>query len=55
MVTLQDIFVLTASASARTVVLGRFRATGLRPMFSEQLKASGIQLPESIFEHVCEV
>ena len=56
MVTLQDIFVfdrLGIGPNGR--VLGRFRATGLRPMFSEQLKASGIELPESIFEHVCEV
>jgi len=56
MVTLQDVFVfdrLGIGPNGR--VLGRFRATGLRPMFSEQLKASGIELPESIFEHVCEV
>jgi len=36
-------------------VLGRFRATGLRPTFSERLKASGILLPANLFEHVCEV
>ena len=36
-------------------VLGRFRATGLRPTFADRLKASGIQLPPNIFEHVCEV
>jgi pilus assembly protein CpaF len=56
MVTLQDIFVFDRlGIGPHGRVLGRFRATGLRPMFSEQLKASGIQLPESIFEHVCEV
>src|SRR5438132_1226907 len=56
MVTLQDIFVferLGIGANGR--VLGRFRATGLRPTFSERLKASGIQLPPNIFEHVNEV
>src|SRR5205823_9860783 len=56
MVTLQDIFVferLGIGANGR--VLGRFRATGLRPTFSERLKASGIQLPPNIFEHVYEV
>ncbi len=56
MVTLQDIFVFDRlGIAAHGRVLGRFRATGLRPAFSEQLKASGIQLPESIFEHVSEV
>ena len=56
MVTLQDIFVFDRlGIGPHGRVLGRFRATGLRPMFSEQLKASGIQLPESIFEHVSEV
>jgi pilus assembly protein CpaF len=55
MVTLQDIFVFDRlGIGPHGRVLGRFRATGLRPMFSEQLKASGIELPESIFEHVCE-
>jgi len=56
MVTLQDIFVfdrLGIGTNGR--VLGRFRATGLRPTFAERLKASGIQLPPNIFEHVCEV
>jgi pilus assembly protein CpaF len=56
MVTLQDIFVfdrLGIGANGR--VLGRFRATGLRPMFSERLEASGIQLSSSIFEHHAEI
>src|SRR5207245_8966577 len=56
MVTLQDLFVfdrLGVGANGR--VLGRFRATGLRPTFTERLKASGIQLPPNIFEHVYEV
>src|SRR6058998_3044826 len=45
MVTLQDIFVfdrLGIGPNGR--VLGRFRATGLRPAFSDRLKASGTQL-----------
>src|SRR5215471_6037246 len=56
MVTLQDIFVfdrLGISPSNR--VLGRFRATGLRPTFMDRLTASGIQLPSNLFEHICEV
>jgi pilus assembly protein CpaF len=56
MVTLQDIFVLDRlGIGPHGRVLGRFRATGARPMFSEQLTSSGIEVPESIFEHVCEV
>jgi len=56
MVTLQDIFVLDRlGIGQHGRVLGRFRATGVRPMFSEQLMASGIELPETIFEHVCEI
>jgi pilus assembly protein CpaF len=56
MVTLQDIFVLDRlGIGPHGRVLGRFRATGVQPMFSEQLRTSGIDLPESIFEHVCEI
>jgi len=56
MVMLQDIFVLDRlGIGQHGRVLGRFRATGVRPMFSEQLRASGIELPETIFEHVCEI
>jgi pilus assembly protein CpaF len=56
MVSLQDIFVFDRlGVGTNGHVLGRFRATGLRPTFAERLKASGIQLPPSIFEHVCEV
>lgn len=56
MVSLQEIFVfdrLGVGQNGR--VLGRFRATGLRPTFAERLKASGIQLPPNIFEHTFEV
>ena len=56
MVTLQDIFVFDRlGISPANRVLGRFRATGLRPTFMDRLKASGIQLPASLFDHVCEV
>jgi pilus assembly protein CpaF len=56
MVTLQDIFVfdrLGIGSNGR--VMGRFRATGLQPKFTDRLIASGIQLSPEIFEHVCEV
>jgi pilus assembly protein CpaF len=56
MVTLQDIFVFDRlGVGANNRVLGRFRATGLRPNFAERLKVSGILLPPNIFEHVYEV
>jgi pilus assembly protein CpaF len=56
MVSLQDIFVfdrLGIGPNGR--VIGRFRATGVRPKFAERLVASGIQLAPNLFEHVCEV
>jgi pilus assembly protein CpaF len=56
MVKLQDIFVFERlGISPENRVLGRFRATGLRPTFEDRLRASGIQLSPSLFEHVCEV
>ena len=36
-------------------VIGRFRATGVRPKACERLKASGIHLPPDMFEGVTEV
>ena len=36
-------------------VIGRFRATGVRPKCAERLKAAGINLPASMFEGVLEV
>src|SRR5438309_3227693 len=36
-------------------VIGRFRATGVRPKVCERLKASGIHLPADMFEGVTEV
>jgi len=36
-------------------VMGRFRATGLRPLARNRLKAAGVQVDESIFEEVHEV
>jgi pilus assembly protein CpaF len=56
MVTLQDIFVFERlGIGPNNHVLGRFRATGVRPTFGERLKVSGIQLSPEVFEHVCEV
>jgi pilus assembly protein CpaF len=56
MVMLQEIFIFERlGISANNRVVGRFRATGVRPVFAERLKVSGIQLPNNIFDHVSEV
>ena len=52
-ITMQEIFQfeLTGMTPDRKVV-GRFRATGIRPKCSERLASSGVQLPIDMFEHV---
>jgi pilus assembly protein CpaF len=55
-VTMQDIFVFEKTGISETgKVLGRFKATGVRPRFYEKLRASGIQLPASLFQTVVEI
>ena len=55
-VSMQDIFIFERlGIGPGNRVLGRFRATGIRPAFSDRLKASGISLPANMFEHACEV
>lgn len=49
-ITMQDIFIYERQGvNAQGQVLGRFRATGIRPRFTERLKAYGIELPMSLF------
>jgi pilus assembly protein CpaF len=49
-ITMQDIFVYEREGiDAQGQVLGQFRATGIRPRFTERLKAYGIELPMSLF------
>ena len=36
-------------------VVGAFKASGIRPLFMEQLRVSGIQLRSDLFDHVLEV
>jgi pilus assembly protein CpaF len=56
LVTTQDIFVFERTGlSSDGRVLGRFRPTGVRPKFSERLKAAGIELPPQLFQSVVEV
>ena len=55
-VTLQDIFVFERTGlTADYRVKGRFKPTGIRPKFYERLKASGIELPASLFQTVVEI
>src|SRR5579864_4805364 len=51
-VSMQDVFVFEKQGVAPDGrVLGMFTATGIRPKFAERLKASGIPVPASWFEH----
>jgi pilus assembly protein CpaF len=55
-ITMQEIFLFEKiGVSQEGKVLGRFRATGVRPKCGERLKASGIHLPANMFEGVTEV
>ena len=55
-ITMQDIYVFEKlGISQEGRVLGRFRATGVRPKACERLKASGVNLPPSMFEGITEV
>src|SRR5438067_1997566 len=51
-VSMQDVFVFEKQGvSPEGKVLGAFTATGIRPKFAERLKASGINVPASWFDH----
>src|SRR5215471_2410827 len=55
-ITMQEIFLFEKlGVSQEGKVIGRFRATGVRPKACERLKASGIHLPPDMFEGVTEV
>ena len=55
-VTMQEIFLFEKMGVTQDgKVVGRFRATGVRPKVCERLKASGINLPADMFEGVLEV
>ena len=55
-ITMQEIFVFEkAGISKEGKVVGRFRATGVRPKCSEKLRAAGIVLPAEMFEGIVEV
>ena len=49
-ITMQDIFMFEREGiGGQGQVIGQFRATGIRPRFTERLKAYGIELPMSLF------
>jgi pilus assembly protein CpaF len=55
-ITMQDIFVFEKTGlNADGKVIGRFRATGIRPKCWERLRANGINLPADMFDGVTEV
>lgn len=52
-VTMQDIFVFERMGVAEDgTVLGRFKATGIRPKFVERLYVAGVHLPPGIFDEI---
>jgi pilus assembly protein CpaF len=56
LVTTQDVFVFERTGvTSEGKVTGRFRPTGVRPKFSERLKAAGIEFPQHLFQNVIEV
>src|SRR5579864_5622980 len=55
-ITLQDIFLFEKTGITENgKVIGRFRATGIRPKFYERLKQSGIALAPQLFQTVVEI
>jgi pilus assembly protein CpaF len=52
-ITMQEIFQYERTGvDSQGQVIGRFRATGIRPRFAERLKACGLQLPRVFFEEM---
>ena len=52
-ITMQDIFVFERTGiSAEGKVIGRFRATGIRPKCNDRILAAGMALRMDMFEHV---
>ncbi|TFG66126.1 MAG: CpaF family protein [Gemmatimonadales bacterium] len=52
-ITMQDIFVFDQEGiDDQGNVLGQFRATGIRPKFTDRLRAFGIELPVSLFSNL---
>ncbi|HEX8924995.1 MAG TPA: ATPase, T2SS/T4P/T4SS family, partial [Terriglobales bacterium] len=55
-VSMQDIFQFEKrGVSLNGRVLGRFHSSGVIPRFAEKIRASGIELPQSLFDSVVDV
>jgi pilus assembly protein CpaF len=55
-ITMQEIFLFEKTGITQDgKVIGRFRATGVRPKVCERLRASGINLPAAMFEGTMEI
>jgi pilus assembly protein CpaF len=55
-VSMQDIFLFEKrGVAANGRVIGEFLATGIRPKFAEKLRASGIPVPASLFDHTARI
>jgi len=55
-ITMQEIYLFEKLGVTQDgKVIGRFKATGVRPKVCERLKASGVHLPPDMFEGVTEV
>jgi pilus assembly protein CpaF len=55
-ITMQDIFIFEkVGVTQDGKVMGRFRATGVRPKCADRIRASGIHLPPDMFEGITEV
>jgi len=55
-ITMQDIFVFEKTGVNESgKVTGRFRATGIRPKFSDRLKAAGLHVSPSAFQTLVDI
>jgi pilus assembly protein CpaF len=55
-ITMQEIFLFEKlGVTQEGKVIGRFRATGVRPKCGERLQSAGIHLPANMFEGAMEV
>jgi pilus assembly protein CpaF len=54
-ISMHEIFTFQRKGLSNGKVVGAFQATGIRPRFLEQLRVSGVNLPNHLFDRVMEV
>jgi len=54
-ISMHEIFAFHKKGICNGKVVGAFQATGIRPRFLEQLRVSGVHLPNDLFDRVMEV